>query len=283
MCKSLSLLAATAASALAAAMPALAADYDPPIVINEAPGLVPVEIGTGWYLRGDVGYNVDTRPSGNFTYRTFDSGAGTYDSATFDSGSLGNDFVFGLGVGYSFTDMLRADVTVDRFGASFSGTTSSDDPCSGGPADTACRSADSSELTGYSVMLNGYVDLGTVVGFTPYVGAGAGYTYARWDDLSSNYYCVDAVAGCGGTGLVGTSGRAGESDWRFTYALMAGLAYDISDNMKVDFGYRYKRVKGGDMFAWDSTSAAAGATGVQGRDPGLSMHEVRVGLRLELW
>ena len=35
---------------------ALAADYDPPIYVDEAPEYQPVEIGSGWYLRGDVGY-----------------------------------------------------------------------------------------------------------------------------------------------------------------------------------------------------------------------------------
>ena len=30
-------------------------------------------------------------------------------------------------------------------------------------------------------MANGYVDLGTYVGLTPYVGAGLGYTYVNWD------------------------------------------------------------------------------------------------------
>ncbi len=47
-------LALAAATLLPAA--ALAADYDPPIYVDEAPEYVPVEVGSGWYLRGDVGY-----------------------------------------------------------------------------------------------------------------------------------------------------------------------------------------------------------------------------------
>ena len=35
-----------------------------------------------------------------------------------------------------------------------------------------------------SFMVNGYVDLGTYVGFTPYVGGGLGYTYIDWGTLS---------------------------------------------------------------------------------------------------
>lgn len=279
MCRSVFLLAA--AVSLVAVHPALTADYDAPVIFEDVPNLVPVEIGTGWYLRGDIGYHIDTEPRDTFTYRTFDGV--NYGAEAFDTGSLGEDITFGIGVGYSFTDLLRADVTVDRFTSSFSGSTSFSAPCPGGPAGTACRSDDASELTGYSVMLNGYVDLGTVVGFTPYVGAGAGYTYAHWDDLESRTFCVDGATGCAGTGSAGTITRAGESDWRFTYALMAGVTYDMSDNMKLDVGYRYRRIDGGDMFGWDNASAAAGASGSQGEDPGLSSHEIRVGLRLELW
>ena len=274
-----SLIAAAAAAALSNT--AQAADYDPPIVIEEAPNYVPVEIGSGWYLRGDIGYHIDTKPSGAFTYRTFDGV--TYGNDAFDTARLSDEFTFGVGVGYSFTDLFRADVTLDRMSSSFSGAALTAGPCPSGPAGTDCRSQNASEFAGYSALLNGYVDLGTFVGFTPYVGAGAGFTYLSWDDVSSRSYCVDAGAPCGGVGLTDTATHAGESDWRFTYALMAGVSYDLSQNMKVDLGYRYKRVRGGDMFAWDAASAAAGATGVQGQDPGFSTHEVRLGLRLELW
>ena len=64
---------------------------------------------------------------------------------------------------------------------------------------------------------------------------------------------------------------------------MAGLAYDVSTNLKVDLGYRYRRIEGGPMFAFDPASIAAGASGTQADDPGFSSHEVRVGLRYALW
>ena len=34
---------------------ASSADYDPPIYVDQAPDYVPVEVGSGWYLRGDIG------------------------------------------------------------------------------------------------------------------------------------------------------------------------------------------------------------------------------------
>lgn len=225
-----------------------AADIEPSDMIEDAPALVEIETASGWYLRGDIGYSLATDAEGDFSYRTFD-GIG-YGADAFDNVSLSDDFSFGLGFGYSFNDWLRADVTVDRFTADFDGM---------GPDGFEA----SSELTGYSAMLNGYVDLGTFVGFTPYLGAGVGSTYLSWDDLQDSL------------GL----NHAGESDWRFTYALMGGVSYDVSARMKIDFGYRYRNVDGGDMFGWDSASDAAGATGTQGDDSGSSTHEIRVGLR----
>lgn len=48
---------AMAAVAVFPAWHAGAADYDPPIYVEPAEEYVPVEIGSGWYLRGDVAYN----------------------------------------------------------------------------------------------------------------------------------------------------------------------------------------------------------------------------------
>lgn len=64
---------------------------------------------------------------------------------------------------------------------------------------------------------------------------------------------------------------------------MAGFSYDVTKNTKIDVGYKYRHIGGGDMFAFDAASAAAGATGVQGTDGGFSQHEIRVGLRYEIW
>ncbi|MDN2565357.1 porin family protein [Aquibium sp. A9E412] len=280
------LLASAAGLALAA--PAMAADYDPPLVdydppvYEQAPEYVPVEIGSGWYLRGDIGYSLKTKAHGDFTYRTYDPVAGTYGADRFDTARLADDFSFAVGFGYAFTDWLRADVTAERFGTSFTGTTTSPAPCLPDPAyaGTTCRSEDGADMTAYAAMLNAYVDLGTYVGITPYVGAGAGVSYVDWDTLNSGIYC--AGAGCPAA-YVADASHPGEASWRFTYALMAGLAYDVTDNLKVDLGYKYRRVADGAMFGFDAATAAAGASGTQGRDPGFSQHEVRVGLRYELW
>lgn len=168
-------LAAAAAISLSIS-PANAADAPPPIV--QAPPIPWVELGSNWYLRGD------------FTYRMFDvSGAdGPEDAAA-----------LGLGVGYQFNNWLRGDITLDyQFGSRFSVL---DNPIVAGE-----------KLWSSALMANGYIDLGTWYGVTPYVGAGVGTAY--------NY--------------LGDDGR-----WNFAWAAMLGAAYHLSPNLSVDFGYRY--------------------------------------------
>ena len=264
---------------LAASMPAaaFAADYDPPIFVEEAAEYVPVEIGSGWYLRGDVGYIFDSGIDG-VDYTAFD---GVDDvSASFSSASIDTDFTWGGGFGYRFTDYFRADATVEGFRGDFDGSTSSDTPCLDDPVvDTGCRSDNSSDFSAIGVMANGYVDLGTYVGFTPYVGAGAGMSYVSWNNLNDTTYCVDGVVLCADEDIaVGSTSHAGENGWRFTYALMAGVAYDVSKNFKVDVGYKYRSIDGGDMFGWDSASAFG-----DGSNGNIDTHEVTLGVRYELW
>jgi opacity protein-like surface antigen len=133
-------------------------------------------------------------------------------------------------------------------------------------------------VSAVSVMANGYVDLGTYVGFTPYVGAGAGMSYVSWSNLNDSATCVEGtVDDCVGLPDINTS-HSGTDGWRFTYALMAGVAYDISKNFKLDVGYKYRNIDGGDMFGWDSPETFG-----DGSHGNIDTHEVRMGLRYELW
>jgi opacity protein-like surface antigen len=266
---------------------AFAADYDPPIVVDEAPEYQPVEIGSGWYLRGDIGYGMGVA-TGTATYRTYDSATATYSDNSFATSAISTGFNGGIGFGYRFTDYLRADATVDYLRGRFDGTTVSATPCldpiaNPGYASTTCRSEDSATFEALSPMVNAYADLGTYAGFTPYLGAGVGLAFVRWNDLTNEQYCVDGGAVCPAPAYIGATTHAGESSWRFAWAAMAGVSYDVSKNTKIDVGYKYRHISGGNMFGFDSATASAGATGVQGKDGGFSQHEVRVGLRYEIW
>ena len=247
-----------------------AADLDRALLAApELPVTRPVEVGTGWYLRGDLGYSIDTSSSGP-SMRLY-NGTSTYGSTQLDDNAITSDWSGSLGFGYHFNDWLRSDLTVEYTKGAFGETYGA--PCSAQNPVGNC--ALNQDFQGWGFMANGYLDLGTYAGLTPYVGAGAGVMSVNWDNLSLQ--CVDSTA-CASSG----SSR-GEHDWRFAYQLSAGLAYAITKNLKLDVGYRYFDVAGGKMFDFNGGDQALGATGVQGRDNGFSKSEIRAGLRYDIW
>lgn len=284
MMKSIMSRSLVAALLLSASGPALTADLDNIIYAPEMPRTVPVEVGNGWYLRGDVSYNFST-DGGGTSFRTYDTATLTYGTQNYSSSSMSTDWGVGGAIGYQFTDWFRAEAALDYYSGSFNNASSSSTPCLsgiGGPVGTGCSTTGAADFDAYGLMANGYVDLGTYVGFTPYVGAGAGMTLVAYDNYNSQDVCVDGIAVCAGATFPAQS-HAGLSDWRFTYSLMAGMAYSFSKNLKADVGYRYINVAGGDAYGFGTTAVAGGASGVQGTDDGFNVHQIRASLRYSLW
>ena len=241
-------------AALAADMPG---DYPPPPPIKRS---IDVIANRGWYVRGDVGYGW-THMRGASYYQGGPDGTKT----DFDDTDLDGGVVLGGGVGYQWNDYFRTDVTLDYlFDGDFNGSTSG----SCGVSDD-CVSSDRASWSALSLLANAYVDLGTYYGVTPYVGAGIGATRVNWGDLRNTSCSVDDPGDCDDTVT-----HSGKDDWRFTYALSAGASYEFHNGMKLDVGYRFTDVAGGDMFSSADAS---------GRDDGFKRHEFRVGLRLSIW
>ena len=82
----------------------------------------------------------------------------------------------------------------------------------------------------WAALVNGYVDLGTFVGITPYVGSGLGIARAR-DSIE-----LGALT-------------ASRTQNRFAYALNAGAAYRMTDNVSLDVGYQF--LHSPNMRYWD--------------------------------
>ena len=258
--------AAVLAAGVAMPMTANAADLlvDPPVV--EAPE---VKSAGGWYLRGDITYDYYEMDTPNYSV----PGGTQVDFASADADEA---FDIGFGIGYQFNENFRADLTGEYvFESDFNGSTIGN--CGGTAADGVtlqnCSSVDTSSFTTFKVMANAYVDLGQFNGITPYVGAGLGGAYVTWDSLTNAATCDAGAIGC----TPFTDVHQGESSWRFSWALHAGASYDISHNTKIDFGYTYNRIEGGDMFQWLDGS------GTEGHDDGFDSHVFRAGLRYQIW
>jgi opacity protein-like surface antigen len=254
------------------AVPAVAADiYEPPVIetpIYAPPEAVPTEV-SGWYLRGDVGYAWHQKRDAHYVIAT---GCGTPCASLLEAPlfaeSFRGSYTVGAGAGYKFNHYLRADVTLDYWGHGlFTGHTYGTCDFGGGPE--ACTSTDIASFSALTLMANAYVEFGTYGRFTPYAGAGFGGSYVHWGTLS-NEACLDSDPT-----TCQTTAHGGAYDWRYAYALMAGVSVDVSCKVAADFGYKYQRISSGEMFG---TVANAG----YGHDHGISSHQVKAGLRYKL-
>ena len=239
-------------------------------------------VAEGWYLRGDLGYT-GWMKGGKPDYTVYQPGGTAFSNESFDSARFSKPFSYGLGMGYQFNNFLRTDLTTDFFNSSLSGKSNVNLPCSSSePAGTSCGFNHKADYNAINLLANGYIDLGTYAGITPYLGAGAGVTYVQWDDMVSTAFCEDGSSACSGT-TYKSGTLKGEDSWRFTYALMAGASVDLTNRVKLDLGYRYSDTAGGKMFQYGATERGWGASGAKGRDDGFQKHEIRAGIRVTTW
>lgn len=207
--------------------------YAPPPLVTRTPS--PLEkLTAGWYLRGDLGVS-----AGRLTKAESVPG---FTSPT-DS-TLGNGITAGGGIGIK-SEWLRTDITADyNSPLKYSGTIAA-------PGDVTAK------IQFTSLLFNGYIDIGTWYGLTPYIGAGIGTSYVRVTDY------ISALAPPFG-------GDTAHSQWTLSYAAMAGVGWAVAPNLMLDFGYRYLNV--GDM---RTNADAFGAMTFKN----VAAHELRVGLR----
>jgi opacity protein-like surface antigen len=130
----------------------------------------PVDVGGGWYLRGDVGVGIlDLRKT---VVEDVSTPPIPYNYSAIQD-HVGDQVFVGVGVGYQFNPWLRFDLTGEyrtkaewRFVAEdlSYGTR-------GGYNLTAGK------FSSVVALANGYVDLGNWYGVTPFIGAGVGFAH----------------------------------------------------------------------------------------------------------
>jgi len=174
---------------------------------------------SGWYLRGDVGYGFEEMSGFSSTAAGYVPGF-----AYHASGIDGTPFIGG-GFGYQVNNWFRADLTAEyRAPTHYSAFETYNNTSSGGDAYSA-------QIRSTVVLANGYVDLGTWYGFTPFVGAGVGAAFHQFHGLE------DVGTGPDNFGGFGTAADANMTN--FAWAAMAGIDYSISPNWRFELGYRY--------------------------------------------
>lgn len=252
---------AASVAVMAAAPTALAAEppFFPPAPPREPIPDLPQPAVSGWYLRGDISYDVFEDPTIAYNEDVF--------PLTFNTAEIDDTWNVGFGFGYRFNDWFRTDATFAyHHTTDFNGTTGG--LCAAG-IDGRCFSKEMAEVTKLTAMANAYLDLGHWGGFSPYVGAGIGGAFIDW----SNYHFVNVCEGvCGGFVTSGGNWWS-NADWRFAWALMAGLGIDLTGNLALDVGYRYVNIDDGVVIKDNELLNGD----VKFKD--LREHEARIGLR----
>lgn len=128
----------------------------------------------------------------------------------------------------------------------------------------------------YTLFANVYYDFANDSAVTPYIGGGIGGAYI--DSNYSSLYTSNALR----AGSMDANGS--QNCWNFAWNLGGGLAYQISDTMAFDLGYRYSDFgqvdTGGTPKQWLTDSAGnTYALRAKGKAD-MSAHEVILGLRI---
>jgi opacity protein-like surface antigen len=255
-----------------------------------------VEVGSGWYIRGDIGYNIN----GKHNAEKYTLAPVNYENNYKDA------ITFGAGFGYRLNEMIRFDAGAEQiFSSEFSSrrAVAPEGPCKGrallvdppgwGPADIEnCIREDKASYKAFITMANAYVDLGAYNGITPFLGLGIGAARVSFKEEIGNINCVPVSAAMNAEGCVprGVADQPApnipytqighynsDTDWRLAYALSAGASYDLSKNLKLDTIYKFTKIGSGSGIPYGATPGSSMA-----RD-GFSLHQVKMGLRYEIW
>jgi opacity protein-like surface antigen len=246
--------------ALGAIGPAAAADLLPPAPHIEV--VPPAPEFSGWYLRGDVGVGIN-QISG--LRSSFEPGF-FVDNPQFTQSNLGDSAIIGFGVGYQFNNWFRGDFTgeyrsqvsynsVQAWGPTFC-------PLLSG----RCYDSYNGRIGAAVFLANGYVDLGTWVGVTPFVGVGLGIANLQMASLT------DVDPQNGGFGYAQRSNLT-----NFAWAVHAGVGYSVTPNLKLEMSYRYL-----DMGRFTSSGIVClntPACGYERQSFRIASHDMRVGFR----
>lgn len=295
-------LAIISSLALAGVGGAHAADmFGAPPVAQPALASPQMEFGTGWYLRGSVSASKDRAPtlSADIAQKLSSFGAGAE-----------------IGIGYNINNWFRMDVTggwrkardVSADGAivtcpyALTGlSTQAATPVQLGylwdSSKETCTPQQTAHVSQFDLMANGYFDLGTWSGITPYIGAGVGVSSIRARGDLKYYKTSDGSIYAADLTPTGTFPHIwidafgnpinpqptiafAKQNWarsinksvsNLAWALMGGVSVNLSENAKLDLGYRY-------MNSGVYTSLPGMTTGAV-KTSRLTSQEVKLGIR----
>ena len=223
-----------------------------------APSFASAQDGSGWYLKGAAGYGIGTDL--NFT------------GTVVGDAEAEGDVAGNIAIGYDFGNNWRIELD---------GTTLLNDY---GLVSQAPSS--SAKLRTDAVMVNAIYDFDDFGKFAPYVGAGVGLVNGEATLQASDFPSVDGVRTinptCNANRLTidAFSCDFDDRDIAVGWQLLAGLGYNITDNLTWDTNYRYMQVDDLDLQGFTRNSATgAGTSGLNVNVEDVGAHMLLTGFR----
>ena len=263
-------VALVAGAAFAAAFTsAQAADLGP---IMQPRAIAPVQVEEmtgGWYLRGDIG--VGAQNFKDFDHHQTNPTFVWPASWRIEQRDMNDSAFIGAGIGYQWNAWLRFDATAEyRAKSSFSALGSYTEFCPNG----RCFDKYEGNHSAVVVMANAYVDLGTWMCLTPFVGVGAGFARHTFTGLTDVGFISDGTTGFG-------FAQNDFSEWKFAWAVHAGVAYNVTSNFKMELAYRYLNMGNVNTSIIDCASSGCSTNGPRAfytlRE--LDSHDIKFGMR----
>lgn len=210
----------------------------------------------GLYIKGYVGQansNVGSIFTEDFLTNTF----------TVHHKDIKSSPLFGLGIGWKHSHWLRFDATGDYRGDALFLGQDQYPAIGGGTAGTNEYTADIQSWLG---LANAYIDMGNWCGFTPYIGAGIGFSTLT-------------VSGMKDINVFNRSVAYGQdnTNTNFAWALHAGVSFDVSPQVAIDLAYRYADLGTAQSGTVTTFDGAASNSGVFIRD--ITANDVMLGMR----
>jgi opacity protein-like surface antigen len=198
-------------------------------------------MGMGWYLSVFGGWSHAKDQSPDFTY----SAATTF----YVDLELDDGFTAGIALGAQINEWLRGEVELSGNWHDAEGAIGTAVP----PTSTTLEGDETALFALANLWFEVPIGLGPL---RPYAGGGVGFGHLDLDIETS-----------GGSSLFD------DSDWGFAWQLGAGVAFDVSESIAIDLGYRYKRIENVDIEVHDDYVSGSEA------EKDYKSHNFLVGLR----
>ncbi len=202
----------------------------------------PAPSSRAWYLKGTIGMS-------NPEADAFFVNEPAFVNHTMHHEDIKSGPLYGIGIGVEHNRWLRFDLTGEYRGKQL---VVGQDSYNYGVCPGSCGTNEyTADMESWLGLANAYVDLGTFRGITPYVGGGIGFA------------SID-MQGFKDVNVPNNSVFYGDRDHQttnFAWALYAGLSYDVTPQLTLDFAYRYTdlgTVKTGPATAFDGSSSYSG-------------------------